>query len=100
MSLSKNQEKFLRQIAHHYKPVLWIGQNGLSDALYKELEQALDFHELIKIKLRALDKDARDVMITELCEHVGAFLVQKIGNIIVIYRRNIRKKNGIMIPRK
>ncbi len=56
MDITKTQQKFLRSKAHHLKPVLWIGQNGLTESVTAEIELALNHHELIKIKLRVGDR--------------------------------------------
>ncbi|HID00207.1 MAG TPA: YhbY family RNA-binding protein, partial [Piscirickettsiaceae bacterium] len=53
MALSMQQKKYLRGIAHHLKPVIIIGQYGLSEGLMNELNSTLDHHELIKIKIAA-----------------------------------------------
>ncbi|OGT73991.1 MAG: RNA-binding protein [Gammaproteobacteria bacterium RIFCSPLOWO2_12_47_11] len=98
MELTKPQVKFLRSLAHDRKPVIWLGQNGLTDSVSSEIETALDYHELIKIKLRVGDRDLRDKTIEELCGKTRAEVVQRIGNIVTIYRKN-RKHPGIVLPK-
>jgi len=70
------------------KPVLWLGAEGASQAVLAELETALDHHELIKVKLRVGDRVARDAAIAAMCEASSAQLVQRIGNVAVLFRRN------------
>jgi len=70
------------------KPVLWLGAEGASQAVLAELETALDHHELIKVKLRVGDRVARDAAIAAMCEASSAELVQRIGNVAVLFRRN------------
>ncbi len=89
VTLNKNQKKYLRSLAHERKPIIWIGQKGLTDNLLKEINIALEHHELIKIKIRAGNRERRDQLIDEICNKTHAELVQKIGNIIVIFRKNI-----------
>ena len=87
MSLSPEQRREYRAIAHNLKPVIIVGDKGLSEGLQEELERALNDHELIKIKVANQDREARQEAITALCESSGAELVQTIGKIAVIVRR-------------
>lgn len=87
MSLSPEQRREYRAIAHNLKPVIIVGDKGLSEGLQEELERALNDHELIKIKVASQDREARQEAITALCESSGAELVQTIGKIAVILRR-------------
>lgn len=98
MELSKSQGKYLRSLAHDRKPVIWLGQHGLTDNVLAEIETALDHHELIKIKLRVGDRDLRNQIIEDICTRTRATAVQHIGNIVVIYRKN-RKNPGIILPK-
>ena len=99
MELTKPQEKFLRSLAHDRKPVIWLGQHGLTENVMKEIETALDFHELIKIRLRVGDRDLRDQIIGEICTSTGAVAIQRTGNIATVYRKN-RKNPRIILPKK
>ncbi|WP_305965725.1 ribosome assembly RNA-binding protein YhbY [Marinobacter salsuginis] len=87
MSLSPEQRREYRAIAHNLKPVIIVGDKGLPEGLQEELERALNDHELIKIKVASQDREARQEAITALCESSGAELVQTIGKIAVILRR-------------
>ncbi|WP_404365043.1 ribosome assembly RNA-binding protein YhbY [Marinobacter sp.] len=87
MSLSPEQRREYRGIAHHLKPVIIIGDKGLTEGLQQELERALNDHELIKIKVASPDREQRQEAIEALCEASGARLVQTIGKIAVIMRR-------------
>ena len=98
MNITKTQQKFLRSKAHHLKPVLWIGQNGLTDSVTAEIETALDHHELIKIKLRVGDRELRNKTVAEICQATHSTQVQSIGNIVSIYRRN-DKQAVIVLPK-
>lgn len=83
--LSKQQIKDLRQQAHHLKPVILMGDKGLTEALHKEIGVALAAHELIKIRISAEDRTERNAIIQAICEHHGATLVQQIGHMATIY---------------
>jgi RNA-binding protein len=87
MSLSPEQRREYRGIAHNLKPVIIVGDKGLSEGLQEELERALNDHELIKVKVASTDREVRQEAITELCKASGAELVQTIGKIAVILRR-------------
>ncbi len=92
MNLSEHQKKYLRGLGHHLKPTIMIGDAGLSDAVMAEYESTLDHHELIKVRVRAGDRDARDAIIEKLCSESSATLVQRIGNVALLFRQNLKKK--------
>ena len=91
MPLTKSQIKFLRSKAHDLKPVVMLGQKGLTDAVLNELEIALDHHELVKVKLSVDDRDARKQLIDEICMHTHAESVQSIGKTVSVYRANAKE---------
>ncbi len=77
----------LRVMAHNLNPVVMIGQSGLTPAVLAEIDGALNAHELIKVRIRA-DKAQRAVMSSQICLDTQALLVQNIGQILIIYRKN------------
>lgn len=87
MSLSPEQRREYRGIAHNLKPVIIVGDKGLTEGLQEELERALNDHELIKVKVASQDREARQEAISALCEAAGAELIQVIGKIAVVMRR-------------
>ena len=88
MTLTRSREKALRTMAHGRKPIICIGQKGLTGNVLAEIEAALQHHGLIKVKLRVGDRKVRNAMIEDLCARTGAVSVQRIGNIVVLYRMN------------
>ena len=88
MTLSESQKKFLRGMGHQLKPVITIAGAGLSDAVVREFESTIDHHELIKVRVRTGDRDARDELIDRLCRQCDAHLVTRIGNVALVYRKN------------
>jgi RNA-binding protein len=86
MTSSSQQLKQLRAIAHRLKPIVTIAQKGLAESVCKELDRALSEHELIKIKVMAADRTARQEIAEEVSRVTGAQRVQQIGNIVVLYR--------------
>jgi len=89
--LNEAQKKHLKRLAHHRKPIVQTGANGLTDAVLVEVERALKDHELIKVRLVAGDRTERSAMISEVCERTQAALVQRIGHVAVLFRSNPEK---------
>ena len=97
MNLSESQKKFLRGLGHQLKPVIMIGDAGLTESLLKEFCSTIEHHELIKIRVRAGDREMRDSIISDLCIKGSAELVTKIGNVALVFRRN-KEKPQIHLP--
>ena len=85
-SLTPAQQQHLRSLAHSRQPVVMIGNNGLSAAVLKEIELALNAHELIKIKAASNELETRRAWMAEICAGTGASPIQQIGKVLVIYR--------------
>jgi RNA-binding protein len=96
--LSERQKKHLRGLAHALEPKARTGNPGLTPSLVKEIEAQLLAHELIKVKVAAADREARDTLIVRMCAATKAVLVQRIGNMAVLYKRNT-KKPKIELPK-
>ena len=92
MNLTEHQKKYLRGLGHQLKPLIMVGDAGLSESLLAEYESTLDHHELLKVRVRVGDRAARDELINKLCADSGAVLVQRIGNVALLYRPNLKKK--------
>jgi RNA-binding protein len=88
MPLTNEQKKQYKSIGHHLKPVLIVSDNGLTEGVQAELERALNDHELIKVQLRIAERDDRRAVMEELCQIGGCELVQSIGKMALIYRKN------------
>ncbi|MCC7221779.1 MAG: ribosome assembly RNA-binding protein YhbY [Candidatus Contendobacter sp.] len=86
--LSNPQKRHLKALAHPRKPVVIIGDHGVTPAVLHEIIQALDRHELLKIRVNAEDRENRDQMISEICATTGAALIQRIGHVATLFRRN------------
>ncbi len=97
--LTNNQKKFLRSIGHSLKPVVMVGQHGLSDAVLAEIESSMGKHELLKIKIRTESKDEKQQMVDKILDFSKSHLVQVIGNVVVIYRA-FDEEPQIILPRK
>lgn len=96
--LTSAQTRFLRGQAHGLKALLQVGGKGVGDALLAELNQLLEDHELVKVKVGAEDREARDAMVAMLAERGGAEIVQRIGHTVVLYRPS-KDKRRIVLPR-
>ena len=97
MNLTERQRKHLRGLGHALKPIVMIGDAGISDSVFAEFSSTILHHELIKVSVRVGDRKARDAMIDELCDRSGATLVQRIGNMALLYKENPEKQR-ITLP--
>ena len=86
MTLTGKQKHYLRGLAHNRKPVVTVGVSGVTPAVVEELEQALEHHELLKIKLPASDRGERQLLLEQICRQTGAELVQLLGRNGTVYR--------------
>jgi len=75
------------------KPVVRVGQAGLTDTVLDEIESAIDHHELIKVKVSAADREDKKTIIQKIAEQTQSDIVQTIGFTAVFYRENNDKKN-------
>jgi RNA-binding protein len=91
MSLTPNQKRQLKSLAHHLKPVVMVGQHGLTENVLNEVEIALDAHELIKVRISGGEREERLEIINTIVEKSVAELVQSIGHVAVFFRRNTKK---------
>ena len=96
MALTNAQKKYLRGLTHQLDPVVMVADKGLTDNVKAEIEQAIEHHELIKIRLRA-ERDQRSEWIAEITRETRAELVHQIGQVACYYRRH-PKKPKIALP--
>ncbi|KRG46657.1 RNA-binding protein [Stenotrophomonas panacihumi] len=97
-ALTSAQNRFLRGMAHDLKALLQTGGKGITPAFIAELDEVLERHELVKVKVAAEDREARDAMIEDITAQTGAALVQRIGHVAVLYRPS-KDKRQIVLPR-
>jgi RNA-binding protein len=88
MSLSTAEKKQYRAIAHNLNPIIIVGDKGLGEGLLEELKRSLHDHELIKVKLNVGDRDERAKLITEMATSSHAEVVQTIGKMAVLFKKN------------
>lgn len=97
MTLNKKQIQYLKGLAHSLKPVVMLGNNGLTEAVVAEIDYSLNHHELIKIKIPTDDRETKALIIEAICRETNATKVQVIGKTLVIFRQTEEKK--IRIPK-
>lgn len=95
--LTGKQKRFLRSKAHHLNPIFQVGKGGVNDNLIKQIGEALEVRELLKVSvLQNCDED-RDDVATQLSKGARAELVQIIGNTIVLYKES-RENKQLQLP--
>lgn len=92
MKLTTADRKKYRTIGHQLDPIVTISENGISEGVINELNRALFDHELIKVKLAIADREARDEVARVVAAEARAEIVQKIGKVIILLRRNSKAK--------
>ncbi len=92
MTLTGKQKNYLRGIAHSLNPIVTIGGKGLTDAVMNEVEQALNQHELVKIKMPSNSKAEKVALLAQITGQSDSEPVQIIGRVGVIYRANAEPK--------
>ena len=89
--LNNRQKKHLKGLGHALRPVIMIADQGLKETIVNATDEALDVHELIKVKIRADDRESRDEMLLALCEQTGSEMISRIGFTALLFRRNEKK---------
>lgn len=92
LTLNASQVRFLRARGHALKPVVMIGGKGLSEEVLREIGVSLDAHELVKIKVQSDEREARQAMLEEIRDKLGAVAVQHIGKHLLVYRATAKPK--------
>ncbi len=98
-SLTGKQRRFLRALAHDLKPVVQIGNSGVTPGVLAEIGRALETHELIKVRLGSECPIAPDEAVAPLETEIRAQVAQVIGRTLVVYRRR-KKDPKIVLPKE
>lgn len=89
--ITSKQRSYLRSIAHDMQPIFQIGKGGIEESMLKQVDEALEARELLKIKVlnnSGLEtREASDII----CEELNCEGIQAIGSKIVLYRRSVKK---------
>ena len=94
------QKRFLRGLAHSLKPVVFVGQKGFSPSLVKAMNEALDHHELIKVKfVEFKEKEQKQAVVQQIEKGVACDLVGLVGHMAIFYRQQPDpEKRKIVVP--
>jgi putative YhbY family RNA-binding protein len=95
IQLSPAQRKVHRAEAHHLDPIVMVGGDGLTPAVKKEVDSALKAHGLIKVRVFSDDRAAREAMLAELTDELGAAPIQHIGKLLVLWRPKVEKERVV-----
>jgi RNA-binding protein len=91
MALTGKQRQHLRALAHHLDPVVQVGHEGLTDAVVQQIREALEAHELIKVRVGQESPVGRDELAEALESRGVGQVAQAIGRIVVVWRRRAKK---------
>lgn len=86
LEITPRERSVLRSAAHSLRPVVLIGDKGLSDAVVKEIDLNLTSHGLIKVRAGGDDRNARDEMLSQICDTLSCAPVHHLGKMLILYR--------------
>ncbi|OZI33240.1 hypothetical protein CEG14_20605 [Bordetella genomosp. 1] len=93
LELTSRERSDLRSAAHSLRPVVLIGDNGLTEAVLKEIDRALNAHELIKVRAGGDDREAREAMLASICDTLSCAPVHHLGKLFILYRHDTRTQS-------
>ncbi|MBB6175224.1 RNA-binding protein [Anoxybacillus tengchongensis] len=96
--LTGKQKRFLRSLAHHLTPIFQVGKGGVNDNMIKQIADALEARELIKVSVLKNCEEEKEVVAEQLAKGAGAEIVQLIGHTIVLYKES-REHKQIVLPK-
>lgn len=100
-SLSGKQRRHLRALGHHLHPVVQVGHQGLTDAVVAAVDEALDLHELVKVKVGQNSDEEADDAGEALETRLGCHAVQQVGRVLVVFREHEDpERRRIDLPRR
>ena len=97
--LTGKQRRFLRSEAHHLDPIFQVGKGGVSETMLRQIEEALEKRELLKVSILQNNEDDKNEVAEQLAKGTGAELVQLIGLTVVLYKQS-RNNKKIQLPVK
>src|SRR5207302_914921 len=86
VSLTPRERSHLKARAHPLQPVVHVGNAGLTEKVAAEVDRALTAHELIKVRVAAPDREAREALCDAICARADAAEVQRVGKVLVLWR--------------
>jgi len=97
--LKGSQRKYLRGVAHSYKPQVQIGKEGLTENVFAAIDAALEAHELVKVKI-AGERDQREELVPVIEERLNCQCVGTVGRMAILYRQHPDpEKQKIAVPK-
>ena len=98
MNLTTKQKQYLKGMAHSLKPVVLLGQHGLTEGVLAEIDAALAHHELIKVKVAGEDRETKLLIAQAIVRETRAAQVQMMGNTLTLFRQ--AEESKFNLPRK
>lgn len=95
--LTGKQKRYLRSLAHHLTPIFQVGKGGVNENMVKQIGEALEARELIKVSILPNNLDDKHEVAGTLARKTGAELVQLIGHTVVLYKESKEQKT-IVLP--
>jgi len=90
--LTGKQKRFLRAKAHHLDPIFQVGKGGVNENMTKQIKEALEVRELIKVQILQNCDDDKQTVANDLIDGTKAELVQVIGKVVVLYKESTENK--------
>ncbi len=98
IELNSSQRKYLRKVGHHLDPLIIIGKQGLTDMLVRAVSEALEHHELVKVRFNEF-KDEKRELTDELVRRTGSQVAGMIGHVTLLYKEQPdEEKRKIIFP--
>ena len=98
MNLTTKQKQYLKGIAHSLKPVVLLGQHGLTEGVLAEIDAALAHHELIKVRVAGEDRETKQLIAQAILRETGAVQIQMMGNMLTLFRQ--AQESKFVLPKK
>ncbi|MBO8164159.1 MAG: ribosome assembly RNA-binding protein YhbY [Brevibacillus sp.] len=95
--LTGKQKRYLRSLAHHLTPIFQVGKGGVNENMIKQIKEALEARELIKVSILQNNLDDKQEVAEALAAGAEAELVQLIGHTVVLYKESKERKT-IVLP--
>ena len=98
MNLTTKQKQYLKGMAHSLKPVVMLGQHGLTEGVLAEIDAALAHHELIKVRVAGEDRETKQLIAQAILRETGAVQIQMMGNMLTLFRQ--AQESKFVLPKK
>jgi len=95
LNLTSQARSALRAAAHPLRPIVWIGDKGLTDAVLKEIDVMLNAHGLIKVRVAGHEREARETMLTAICAQLSCAAVHHLGKTLILHRPDPAKEDTV-----